>query len=333
MMGETDVAASPCRVDDASPMPPDHHDIAKDDHDDFSPIFIVGFPRSGTTLLATLLSRHSRIAVPPETQFLEEVVDGAVDRAAMLERAARNSRCRDLGLDADVVSANFMARPPTYSWLFRVLLETYAADAGKELAAEKSPLHLLHVPTLAQWYPRARFLLLVRDGRDCVLSMLKVPWAHDSVLRHSAEWRRRMGSARRLCDRHRRALHVVRYEDLLLAPDGELRSVMAFLGLAFETDQLSPSAASSAVPGWEKAWKSKAYDAPDSSRVAAWRGEADPATLLAMESVMGDELAAWGYPVENRRRDPVAALAGAIFSSDFFKRVQRVVRYLHGRKQ
>ncbi|NNG03133.1 MAG: sulfotransferase [Inquilinus sp.] len=327
-MGAPAAGVSPSRVDGASPLPRDHHDLAPANHDDFSPIFIVGFPRSGTTLLATVLSRHSRIAVTPETLFMEQVFDDATDPAVMLARVAGSRRCRDLGLDADVVAANFTARPPTYCWLFRVLLETYAADAGKDFVAEKSPLHLLHVPTLAQWYPRARFLLLVRDGRDCVLSMLKVPWAHNSVLRHSAEWRRRMGKARRLYDSHRQTIHIVRYEELLLAPERELRNAMAFLGLAFERIQLSPSTASSAVPGWEKAWKSKAYDVPDASRVAAWKREADPATLLAMESVMRDELAAWGYEVIDRRLDPAKALAGSIFASDSFKKIQKAFRRL-----
>lgn len=300
---------------------------------DFAPIFIVGFPRSGTTLLATMLSRHSRIAAPPETRFMAEVVDDARDRGAMLARLAGNRRCRDLGLDGDAIAADFMACPPTYGWLFRVLLESYAANAGKDLVAEKSPIHLLHVPVLAQWFPAARFLIVARDGRDCVLSLLKAPWAHDSVIRHAAEWRRRMGWARRLLDGDARRLHMVRYEDLILDPEKQLRRAMDFLGLAFEGGQLRASAASTAVPGWEAAWKAKAADLPDPSRVAAWKREAAPATLLAMESVMRDELAAWGYEVANRRSDPGAALAGAFFSSDIFKRFERFGRNLRAAKR
>ena len=295
-------------------------------HGDFSPIFVVGFPRSGTTLLATMLSRHSRIAAPPETRFMEEVVDRARDHTAMLARVAASRRCRDLALDGDLLAAAFRSRPPSYDWLFRVLLESYAANAGKDLVAEKSPIHLLHVPTLAGWYPKARFLLMVRDGRDCVLSLLKAPWAHDSVLRHSVEWRRRMSWARRLVGADAPQLQVVRYEDLLPDPETQLRRAMDFLGLAFERRQLHASRDSTAVPGWEKAWKGKAAERLDPSRVAAWRRDADAIRLMAIESVLSDELAAWGYEPVSRRRDLTAALAGAIFSSEVFKRFERLVR-------
>lgn len=206
------------------------------------------------------------------------------------------------------------------------MLETYAAKSGKGLVAEKSPIHLLHVPTLARWYPKARFLLIVRDGRDCVLSLLKAPWAHDSAIRHSAEWRRRMSWARRLLVINARRLHVVRYENLILNPEQELRCAMDRLGLAFESGQLQASADSTAVPEWETAWKAKASDVPDPGRVGVWKRVSDPRKLRTMESVMSDELAAWGYEPVNRRRDLGAALAGAIFSSDVFKTFQRLVR-------
>lgn len=263
---------------------------------------------------------------------MEKVVDGATDPRVMLARMARSRRCRDLGLDIDQVAATFMAGPATYDRLFRVMLESYAAGAGKDLVAEKSPLHLFHVPTLAHWYPRARFLLSVRDGRDCVLSALKMPWAHNSIVRHSAEWRRQMGWARCLHDNHPAIIHTVRYEYLVAEPERELRDAMAFIGLDFEMDQICPSASSSAVPDWEKAWKAKASHAPDRSRIAAWKREAAPAELRAMESAMRDELAAWGYQAQNQRNDPIAAFAGFVFASDLFKRIQQIVRPLRARR-
>ncbi len=321
-------ADAPAGTESPAQVAPDRQGPMPHDHADFSPIFVIGFPRSGTTLLATILSRHSRIAAPPETRFLEEVADGATDRSAMLARAFGNRRCQDLGLDAETVAARFSDRPATYDWLFRIMLETYAADAGKELVAEKSPVHLLHMPALIQWYPKARFLVLARDGRDCVLSLLKTPWAHNSLLRHSAEWRRRMRRVRQIRDALGKSVHIVRYEDLVLTPEIELRKVMAFLDLAFEDDQLRPTAASSAVPDWEKGWKGKAVDRPDPGRIAAWKREAEPGALLTMESVMRGELAAWGYETENRRRRPGAAIAGVILASESYRRLQTLLRTL-----
>ena len=324
------MTASARQADAAGREPPDRAQPPAG-HDAFAPAFVVGFPRSGTTLLATLLSRHSRIAAPPETRFMEEVVDGATDRAAMLDRVRRTGGARtSVWMTPRSRVASWKARRPmtgSSACCWRAMPE----PPGGSWIVEKSPIHLLHVATLADWYPRARFLLLVRDGRDCVLSLKRVPWAHDSILRHAAEWRRRMGAARRLLDNRGLRLHVVRYEDLVQAPETELRAAMAFLGQAFEPAQLLPSRTVPPIPDWESAWKAKANETPDRNRVSAWRRGSDPRTLRLMESVMGDTLTAWGYETEDRRRDPGLALAGAILASDAVARFRSLVRRLRGR--
>lgn len=296
------------------------------ENNDFAPIFIIGFPRSGTTLLATLLSRHSQIAVPPETRFMEEVADNSGDRLTMLARLANSKRCQDLDLDPDLVATRFANYSPTYSSLFRVLLESYTVEHNKKISAEKSPLHLLHVTTLSKWFPRARFLLIVRDGRDCVLSLLKVSWAHNDLIRHSAEWRRRMQLARRLLKQQPANIHLVRYEDLVLSTEKELRLAMEFLQQPFENTQLLTSTASTAVPEWEAQWKGRAQSLPDCSRVSSWKREATPKAIIKMESVMGRELAAWDYPVENDKASLAAALLGSFYCSDLFRALHRMVR-------
>lgn len=298
--------------------------------EDFAPVFIVGFPRSGTTLLATMLSRHSQIAVPPETRFMEEVVDGCRDPAGMLARLAESRRCRDLGLDIDHVAARFAGSPPSYGSLFRAVLEAYAAGQGKEIVAEKSPIHLLHVPTLAAWFPKARFLLVVRDGRDCVLSLLKAPWAHDNLVRHCAEWRRRMEQARGFLKSPALSIHLIRYEDLIRGPERELQGVMRFLDLPYEGAQLVPSGPSTAVPEWESAWKDKAQGQPDPTRAGAWKRDAAPKTVAKMESVMREELLAWGYEVDSRRSDLGAILLGAFFASGLFRASWHLARKVRG---
>ncbi len=295
-------------------------------HTDYQPIFIVGFPRSGTTMLATMLSRHSQISVPPETLFLENIVDASDDRKIMLTRASESRRCRDLGLDWETVTARFMECPATYSWLFRILLETYAAGSSKTIVAEKSPLHLLHVPTLLQWYPRAKIVLIIRDGRDCVLSMVRAPWAHNGVVRHSAEWCRRMRWSRELLQRYGRNIQLIRYEALVTSPDWELRNLMNVLGIPFEPSQLIATASSTAVPAWEAEWKGKSVSHPDPDRIASWRREADSRSLAIMDSVMRTELTAWDYPVESTRIKLSSAIMGAVCSSKTYEYARHLVR-------
>lgn len=292
----------------------------------FTPIFIVGFPRSGTTLLATILSRHSKIAVPPETIFMEEIVDNNKDSATMLARVANNRRCQDLGLDMSAIATKFADYPASYQTLFRILLESYTIRKQKEISAEKSPLHLLHVPTLHQWYPKARFIFIVRDGRDCVLSMLKTPWAHNSLIRHSAEWRLRMQLTRQLLKEYPQSSHLVSYENLVLSTEEELQKIMRFLQLPLEETQLQTSSTSTAVPEWEMMWKAKAQNLPDHSRVSSWKREASIKDIIKMESIIGNELVDWNYPLASDKKDIIAALLGGFYASRPLKALQRFIR-------
>lgn len=293
-------------------------------HSDFSPIFIVGTARSGTTLTATTLSRHSQLAVPPETLFMSHIVHRGCDRKRMLALVEHSKRCQDLGVSPQLLAEKFNKHPATFSWLFRILLESYATGLGKSIVAEKSPVHLLYVPTLLKWYPNARFVLVVRDGRDCVLSMKKVPWAHDNLIRHAAQWNMRMNVARKFLKNYTRSFHVLRYETFLLDPEQEIRRLMQFLGLEFERSQLVPGTQASPIPAWESAWKAKAAEALDRTRIASWRREADEKTVLVMDSVMHHELAAWGYEVVSRRWDILALLKGTCFYTPIFSAARRI---------
>ncbi|HEX6937649.1 MAG TPA: sulfotransferase, partial [Actinomycetes bacterium] len=86
------------------------------------PVFVVGCPRSGTTLLTLMLHAHSRIAIPPETRFLM-LASFVVDR--------RGTKFRDLGLDPQQVRRAVVAAPPTVGSALGSVFRCYAAAHGK----------------------------------------------------------------------------------------------------------------------------------------------------------------------------------------------------------
>ncbi len=187
-------------------------------------------------------------------------------------------------------------------------------------------MHLLHIPTLLQWYPRAKIVLIIRDCRDCVLSMVRAPWAHNSIVRHSAEWRRYMRWSRELLQRYDRSIRLIRHEALVTSPERELRNLMDLLGIPFEPSQLIATASSTAVPVWESNWNGKSVDRPDPNRADSWRREADSRKLATLDSVMRTELTAWDYPVESTRIYLSAVLMGTMYSSKVFEYVRRLIR-------
>jgi len=106
------------------------------------PIFILGCPRSGTTLLQLMLHAHPRIAIPPETRFVLTSYEARntfgdlrrePSRAALANSIVRERQTLfyDLGLDADEIFAEIMAGPPTLGSAIGIVFGAYARRFGK----------------------------------------------------------------------------------------------------------------------------------------------------------------------------------------------------------
>ena len=266
----------------------------------FQPIFIVGFPRSGTTLLATLLDRHSRIAIPPETLFFDAVLPRHRLRVGQSHSESaslilRYPRIRDLGISYNELMDRFQQYEPTMQNCFQSLLEVYTFKCGKARPGEKSPVHLVHVPKIIDWYPQAKVLCMMRDGRDVAHSMVRAPWTHNNLRRHAAEWRYRAALAADFRDRYPRKFHVAHFERLIQEPQLELTRVCEHLGESFEARQLNPQVDSGVVPQWEREWKAQSQGPIDTSRLAAWKKVTPAGQLELMNGLMRPQLKLWGY--------------------------------------
>src|SRR5579885_528706 len=145
------------------------------------PFFIVGCPRSGTTLLATLLDRHSRICVPPETHFFYFERDWELfskgDPVSDLDAYRKiNPRINDLRFDNEKISRLLGGGSPGPKAFFEALMADYTERAGKKRWGEKTPDHLLKLDSILGHFPEAKIILITRDGRDVVDSLRRMPW-------------------------------------------------------------------------------------------------------------------------------------------------------------
>lgn len=269
---------------------------------DFRPTFVVGCERSGTTLLAVMIGRHTSIAMMPETHFFLRVVPRRLralplTHSQILKRYYKSPRASDIDLDRGELERRFNAMPPTCAALFETILSMYTERWGKARGAEKTPFHLLCVPLILKWFPEARIVGIVRDGRDVVRSIMNAPWtAHRSLRRHCWKWARSAKLSRRLARKYPRNFHLIRYEELVLQPEKTLHGVDAFLGIPFEAGQLQQTGdPTGVVPDRERGWKGNAIERPDASRIGKWASKVTPHERLVMNSLMGPELREFGY--------------------------------------
>jgi hypothetical protein len=295
--------------------------------------FIVGTGRCGTTLLQAMLSCHSRIYIPPETNFFAywypgrvgPTPTGAGNRFASVEEArayiAWASAMRfwpDLQLDEDRLARDTIDLGADAKALFLAAMTQFRERSGKPHLGEKTPIHRKHVKRIARDFPDARFIGIYRDPRDTVTSMLGLDWGrHGSAYRHARTWARSM----RLQVEHEQLLGperftTLRYESLIEDPEAELRRLCAFLGEDFQPDMLHPEQRKD--PGFnerETRWKGLTLSPVSKQRIGRYREKLRPEQVWIIEKAVGDRYLRAGHyePCPDLPVSPTwyAKLAGA----------------------
>lgn len=286
-----------------------------------APIFIVGLPRSGTTLLASMLSTHAAIDCGPETFFFARLPSDPtklLDPAGWPDRAldyVGGLRLRDApvhelyGRTRQEIRAFLVARPPSLAAMLESLTASRAAARGKRRWAEKTPRHLGRLEVIRRTYPKAAVIHVVRDPRDAAMSMTRVPFASDSLIANLYLCARAEAAAVPLLTGDARLL-TVRYEDLVIDPGAELRRVSRFLGESFDPRMLDPGRAPADLAAGHEWWKGKETQPLDRSRVEAWRREMSKADKRIGAVICHDMICAYGY------EGAVRPLGGVLLAPD-----------------
>lgn len=215
--------------------------------------FVVGCPRSGTTIVQALLARHPAIYTLPETAFFEQLHGDLAWRWGDTGIQPRRQRWRQsLGLTRRHVRETFAAlhlqltgaqapRPAAYHWRtlsrqFLDLLDRSATASQRSMWLEKTPNHLLYIPEIESLAPDARFVHVVRRGMDVLASLADVYLRFendDAFGGGTVHWARRWNRAMDIHGQHvgRANHHFIFLEDLVRQPDHEWPRLCAFLGL------------------------------------------------------------------------------------------------------
>jgi hypothetical protein len=205
--------------------------------------FIVGVGRSGTTLLRLMLDAHPEIAIPPETGFIPTALaasrNGGKPREAFFQAIVRFETWGDLNISAEEFRAALDAIDPFEpSGGTRRLYRLYASRHEKRRWGDKTPSYALHLPEIADALPEARFIHIIRDGRDVALSVRPLWFAPGKDIRTLAlDWKQYIAKTREL-SRQVRSYLEVRYEDLVRDPQRELTKLCHFIKLEYDPRML-----------------------------------------------------------------------------------------------
>jgi hypothetical protein len=261
------------------------------------PVFIVGMNGSGTTMLLDNLGRHPALyAFPKETRLIPYFI-AHQDSFGNLHHDDNFKRLwiEVLGLHAFQLVNNNTDVPLPKNWkdfprsLAAVLdgaFTYFSRQAGKLRWCEKTPQHVQHIMPLAELFSQAKFIHMIRDGRDCAASLNR-RWRRTPELT-VYRWKNIVtnGSHQGLQLGNERYLEV-RYEDLTMSPEKWLRQICNFLNMPFDTAVLE-----SAQPYMQTNKSGGKSLQPNSGQ---WESYFEPKIRRKLEIISGNTLAKFGY--------------------------------------
>jgi hypothetical protein len=292
-------------------------------------VFIVGCPRSGTTLTERLLNAHPQIAVTHETRWIPDcfthrrgVTEEGLVEPRLVTTLLEHKRFPFLEITREELEQLVVTDPPIpYATFVSRLLDLYGRARGKRLVGDKTPRYARCIGVLHELWPRARFIHVIRDGRDVYLSAKS--WISEAMLERYPTWRehpalsaglwwtRNVRMARESAAMLDPALyHEVRYEALVADPARECAALCAFLDVPYEAAMLrfhershNLRPASARPPGSRKRL-------PVTRGLRDWRSELSEQEVRQFEATGGDLLDELGY-----ERSPLAPDEGTLLEA------------------
>lgn len=230
-------------------------------------VFIVGVPRSGTTLLQSFLASHSRIHSFPETHFFSKIIGAASKKQKVLfiRKIRRYFRLMkalgDEGIKPKLFPYLFCVRADTVVRDFRQTLDQATMKSGKTIWLEKTPVHIRFVDFIGKHIPEACFLHIIRDGRQVVASLFEASnrypekWGGAIPIAGCVHrWNADVMETVRCSGKPKH--FIVEYELLVRKPRTVLEGVCRFLNIGFEDALLKDRAKSAArIVNPEEFWK------------------------------------------------------------------------------
>jgi hypothetical protein len=277
-------------------------------------LFLVGCPRSGTTLLQRLVDAHPEIAVIHETQWVPRfyerrvgLTEEGVVTSKLLARVVEHRRFSRLEVDPDRIAKLIEdGEPKHYARFVSEVFDLYGQMRGKAVVGEKSPGYVRHLPTLHALWPQAKVVHLIRDGRDVALSVLdwkkkettagRFPtWDEDPVTTTALwwEWSVRLGreAGARIGPGQ---YYELFYESLVAEPERECEQLCRFLGVPYDgammrfyEGRMRPKPGRGAKAAW----------LPVTRGLRNWQEQMRLDDRWRFEAATGDLLKELGYPL------------------------------------
>lgn len=270
------------------------------------PFFVVGFQRSGTTLLRMMLDNHPGVAIPLDVTGLWARYQEQLDRYTLDDQASVRKLIADLlaeerirlwplPLSVDEIAAH--RHRSGFPGIIDAFYRAYASRRGKSRWGDKDPGNILRISQVNRWFPNSQIVHLVRDGRGACLSHLAQAFGYDDLLECAAAWREQVWWVRRIGEiLGPTRYHELKYESLITAPESELKRLCHFLGLDFAPEMLDyHTKVDQSIPPEKRHIWPLIGEPPRKENADKWKGQLSAGTRICFEKRAGTLLQELGY--------------------------------------
>ena len=255
-----------------------------------NPIFIVGVPRSGTTLLRLILTSHSRICIPPESTFFIDLAE-KYDSDNILRNNTKdfiaelyeNKKFQEWNIDKSYLEQKLEENQPfSYSECISLIYELYLTKNSSSACiwGDKNPTYIYNIDSIFQYFPQARVIHIVRDLRAVYASLKKISenklWGENSsnFTIHSVSdmWNKALDIS--INYKNDKRFCLLKYEDLVSQPQKEINKLCQWLNLDFEREMLSfhqKNVDKNLVPKHRLKWHENTLMPINSNKTDSWR--------------------------------------------------------------
>jgi LPS sulfotransferase NodH len=293
-------------------------------------IFIGGADRSGTTLLASLLSCIEGSVVTPESLFKTEITfEEPINTIEYSKKLNLNPNFKRWNVDLSNLNN---IKHKDYKEYYSNLLCQYKPDKKIRYWIDHTPNNLRYSRQLNDVFDDCFFIHIVRDGRAVANSQISLEWGANTFLAAAKDWMNKLLYGAVTENLFPTRTISIRYEDLLDDQSPTIKSILDFIGIK-ETNE-TKSIDSSFLPEFTKSQHSLVGKGPDRSRSMDWKSKLSTQNIADYQYYAGDILMQMGYELVDTKNTKVTKshLVRETFKELWFKKVINPSRYIRNRR-
>ena len=265
-------------------------------------------------MLRSMLTCHSRIAIPRASHFVVEIhqkfakrdLSSRTNRDQVVNWLLVHERVADFEIDAAKARQKMLnLESPSLAGYCRIVFEEYASLKGKPRWGDKTTTYGPHTKLLAQMFPDAQFVHLHRDGRDVVSSLMSVPWGNSNVIDGTLTWRSDVEAIHRAGHSLSASRYIeIAYEALVEHPSKTLKTLCSFLGEQFEPQMLEYMLkVDELILPRDRPYHRHLAEKPSPGLIYKWKREMSEQDRAVVEYLSGKHLRRLGYEISGARMD------------------------------